>query len=638
MNKTGCWKYAGIPALFFSSRYPGAPLDENEEADILYRKIASGTGAPDEDGSLWSLLSPEDAKKLADGVFQKHRGSDPLFCYLGDGVYSAVFVPLGEDCLCLLHDVTHFYTENQKMMDEALLASQAKTSFLSEMSHDLRTPMNAIVGLTEIALMQPDIPPKIKECLDKLKVASGNMMGLLNDVLDMSRIESGKILLAPEEMDIADLLHELLVLVRPLADQKHLHFHIETGSIDNERFLADGVRVKQICMNFLSNAVKFTPEGGRVDLYIELAADGDHLNFLIRVKDTGIGMSRDFIRKVFQPFEREQSSSVSKIQGSGLGMAISKNLVELMGGRISVESVKGEGSTFTACIPVKPAEACEDIHRRALENKWILLLDDREERAAVTISMLEKLGMQVDWRRTEEEIVYAINETVFNDWDYFAFLTVDKAGDTDILTFISEIRTRMGRDFPILLLSENDWSQIEYMYTRAGVDAFIPIPLFSSRLSRSLCAFSSEAEDSIHDPGAAKTRDFSSRRILLVEDNELNREIAKELLADSGVSIESAVNGKQAVDMVEGSAPFYYDLILMDIQMPVMNGLDASRAIRKLKRPDAEKIPIIALTANAFLEDIKRSRDAGMNAHLAKPLDMEQMLSCMEEFMGREDL
>ena len=636
------WGKVGAPVFLFAKRQPCGQIYANQSAVFLLEKYGS---CPEDRRSLTDLLQDPEAEALRRGLAGEGGDSAPLFCHLGREIYSAVLTDWGEYCVCILQDVSRYYQDTQKALEDAQLASRAKTNFLSAISHDIRTPMNAIVGMTGIALMQGEMPPRIKDCLDKIQIASGHMMSLLNDVLDMSRIESGKMLLEKSDVDMADLLHKILIVVKPQAEAKKLNFTVELGKMDEERLFIDDVRICQICNNLLSNAIKFTSAGGNVNLFLEVeggSGDGEErpdreLTLRIQVKDNGIGMSPDFLPRIFQPFERERSMTVSKIQGTGLGMAITQSLVRMMEGNISVESEVGKGSCFSIELPVRAAKTDLDRYYEVLKGRWILLLNDDPLLSRTLTDMLKTLGMQVDLASNAMEVVYAINRAAFSDKEYFAFLTAAKVADLEMVEFLPQIRSRMGSKFPILMLSEEDWSETEYFLTKAGVDAFIPLPLFLSRLSAGLYAFTDEGKLEGGKKDALSKMDFSAYRILLVEDNELNREIAQEILSVTGVSVETAENGEKAVGRFEKSELFHYDIVFMDIQMPVMNGLDATRRIRSLNRPDASSVPIIAMTANAFLEDVHDSLEAGMNAHLSKPLDMEQVYDCLKQFLGRRN-
>ena len=629
------WNHVDMPVLVLTPAEAGAagqqktggagyvPVYENDAA----RALCPG-------GTLWDMLEQGLRETIAAGAREL-----PPFNILGGRAYSALTFDWEGWRVCMFHDVNSYYEENQRVISEAVMANRAKTSFLSEMSHDIRTPMGAIMGMTDIALKQKDIPERVSECLGKIKVASVHMMSLLNEVLDMSRIESGRILLQKEDVDIADILHEILVVARSQADSGKLQFQLEIGRMDRERILADGVRLKQICLNLLSNAIKFTPVGGKVSLSLEIRSlkKPGRVLLMMRVQDTGIGMSPEFLNKVFVPFEREQKSSVNKIQGTGLGMAITKNLVDLMEGSITVESRLGEGSCFHVEIPFEAAEENETVYSQALSGRRVMLLDEDEKQADQVRKMLGNLHMEMDWAPSAEAAVDLLNDTVFTGREYFALLTVDRLSEDEVLLFLPQVRQRMGADFPILLLSGGDWSQTEYMYTRAGVDAFLPLPLFHSRLAAGLYAFTQEGKNRRQQEENGTQWNFQGRRILLVEDNEINREIAQELLGMANLEIECREDGAQALERFREMPPGYYDMILMDIQMPVMNGLDATRAIRALEREDARRIPIVAMTANAFVEDVKNSLDAGMNAHISKPLDMNQVYSTIELFLGRTE-
>lgn len=633
-----CWGKTCLPVLLYEGDGPFTLVYQNEAADkiIPEKDGLSGFLFTQDQFDFAEVLKSQRTRKIGNASGAGQEG-DPLFCRINGEVYCLILFLWEGYTACMLCEITAFYQRTENQMNEAIMANRAKTSFLSEMSHDIRTPMNAIMGMTDLALCNPDTPARIREYLRKIKIASDHMMSLLNEVLDMSRIESGKVLIQPEEVEIADLLHEVLVVARPQADAKGLSFQLQIGQMDHERILADGVRLKQILLNLLSNSIKFTPEGGRVSLSLEIKrqeADGQ-VCLGVQVADTGIGMSKDFLEKIFVPFERERSLTVSKIQGTGLGMAICKNLVELMGGWIKVESQQGKGTCFTLQIPFAIVPDRMEACREALRGRRVLLLSGEKRHQEQLSAILDRLEMHLDWADSPQQAIHQLNEAIFADWEYYALLTVEKMEGVEMLSFLSELRKRMGENFPMILLSETDWSQTEYMFTRAGISAFLPMPLFASRVAAALYEFSQEGKQEKEGQNQKTKRDFSGKRILLVEDNELNLEIATELLEMNGLVIETALDGEQAVETFAASRPFYYDLIFMDIQMPVMNGLDAARAIRGLERPDAALVPIVAMSANAFVEDVKNSIDAGMNDHISKPLDMELVLACLDRFLGR---
>lgn len=607
------WDASPLPVIAFA---PGSNA-------VVYHNSAAAVLDP---CRFLESLTGEEAAAFID--FLDGRTEAPVFLHSGEEIYTPVALPGSGAAVCLFQRVTAYYNKTRDTLNQTLMASQAKTTFLSEMSHDIRTPMGAIVGLTDIALSQPGSPTKVSECLEKIKIASDHMLSLLNEVLDMSRIESGRVQIQAEPVNVADLLHEILIVARPQADSAGLQFVLDMGRVARENLTLDAVRLKQVCLNLLSNAVKYTPRGGRVDMSFAVLPGGDEgsVTMHVKVKDNGIGMSREFLMKLFTPFEREEKSSVHKIQGTGLGMTITKNLVELMGGRIQVESEADKGSCFTLDIPFPAAPDPEP--DGSLHGCRVLLLDSDEKQARLTLTLLGELGMECDWARSADDAVMYVNDCDISGDEYQFMLTADKLQGAEITLLLSELRVRLGPKLPILLLTDSDWSQIEYVFTRSGVDGFIPLPLFRSKLAESLSVHSG---GSAHQPAQEQARcDLSGLRLLLAEDNELNREIAEELIGGAGAQIDCAEDGRQAVDMFIASAPGSYDAILMDVQMPVLDGLAATAELRSLPRPDASTVPIIAMTANAFVEDVKKSLEAGMDAHLSKPLDIDNVLSTID--------
>ncbi len=519
----------------------------------------------------------------------------------------------------------------EEALEAAKAANQAKSVFLSNMSHDIRTPMNAIVGMTSIALSHIDEKARVQDCLLKIKTASMHLMSLVNDVLDMSRIDSGRLALNEEEFSLADLFHDIAVIVRPQAEQKNQMLQIDIGQILEENLIGDSLRLRQIMVNIIGNAVKYTQEDGEIKVQIRQyiqkdAADEGKKDTLILefvCADNGIGMSKEFLDRIFVPFERVNNSTISKIEGTGLGMAIVKSLVDRMNGQISVDSKEGAGSRFVIQIPVTVA----DQSRRAIslpEGKTVLMAESRDTRVGQIEEYLKECGLTLVQVRSGLEAVTWLTEAQYENHMPCAMLLGQELSDMPVLELASHVRQLAGRDFPILLVSEEDWAQLEYRASRAGVNAFVPCPLFKSRLLETL------SELIAHKAGAEEmtagaSEDFGQYRVLLVEDIELNQEIAVEMLSVTGVQVEVADNGKEALDKFERSPEGWYDIIFMDIQMPVMDGYEASKRIRALPRKDAESVWIVAMTANAFVEDIRLSRDAGMNEHCSKPVDPERL-------------
>lgn len=523
--------------------------------------------------------------------------------------------------------------ELNRLKQEAVHANMAKSEFLSSMSHDIRTPMNAIVGMTEIALKNIQDPERVEDCLQKVKLSGKHLLGLINDVLDMSKIESGKMNLNINQMSLRETMDDIVNIMQPQVKEKNLFFDILIRKIEAENVYADGVRLNQVLLNILSNAVKFTPEGGCVDIHIyqEPSPEGDeYVRTHFRIRDTGIGMSEEFQKKIFDSFSREETEQVSHITGTGLGMAITKFLVDLMGGSIELQSEPGKGSEFHVTLDFKKAETAED--DRKLPSWNMLVVDDNEQLCYSAVSNLEELGVHADWTTDGRKAVQMVEEHHRNQEDYHFVLIDWKMPGMDGMQTIYEIRKRVGKEIPIFLISAYDWSDIEQEARAAEIQGFIPKPLFKSTLYTCLSRYL--GRETVKEPKQEKQAlDFSGRHILLAEDIDLNWEIAEEILASVGIQTDRAVDGKVCVEMFEASKIGCYDAILMDIRMPVMNGYDATRAIRKLERTDAD-LPIIAMTADAFSNDVQYCLDCGMNAHLAKPIDVKELMRLLQKYLG----
>lgn len=611
-------------------------LSDEWESETMYLYTATGfTGTQctcDEGDLVWVPKKEIESLKLWEGdkIFFRFLEEDK-------GVFSLKLRYEGDTLVeqKMEQDITGEYRSKVELIQEARSASRAKTRFLAEMSHDIRTPMNAIVGMTDIALAEKEMSERVRHCLEKIHETSDYMMSLFSDVLDISRIESGRIMLCKKPVDIADIIHEILVVAAPQAQARNLNFRFHMGDMEQECVMADGARLKQVFLNLISNAIKYTDEGS-VDFFLSVEADrGEHVRLKACVRDTGIGIAPEFIEHIFEVFEREQSAMISKRQGTGLGMAITKKLLDMMHGHIELESEQGKGTAVRLEIPLVAVAQDEDMYRSALCGRRVLFLTGDEKQARAVGSMLERIGMSMDWAATGEDAVDYINECSWNDTEYFALLTVEQVPELEIMLFLPQVRSRMGSDFPMLMLAESDWSQTEYMLTRSGLSGFVPLPLFRSKLYQALYEYTGEGRQQTNRAEVQESVfDFRGRRLLLVEDNELNREIAVALLESTNAEIVTAENGQEAVELFDRSEPAYYDLILMDIQMPVMNGLEATRTIRGLNRVDAGSIPIIAMTANAFAEDVQNSLDAGMNAHISKPMDRNRVCSCIQQFVG----
>ena len=514
---------------------------------------------------------------------------------------------------------------------EAEEANLAKSRFLSNMSHDIRTPMNAIVGMTAIGLSHIDEKARVQDCLNKIQTASAHLMSLVNDVLDMSRIDSGRMTLSEEAFSLADLVHDVAVIVRPQAERKKQALHIQIGDITAEDLVGDSLRLRQILVNIIGNAVKYTQAEGEIQvLFSQRPGPEGHIWLDFSCRDNGVGMSQEFLGKIFLPFERVRSAANQQIEGTGLGMSIVKRLVDGMGGSIAVESREGEGSRFTVSLPL-PVSPQGDGELNLPAGRAVLVAERHGEQVRRIAGCLTRAGLVPVCLSTGIEAVTRLTEAQFEDHMPCALLLGQELEDMSPLDLAAHARQLAGPDFPILLASEDDWAQLEYRATRAGVNAFVPCPLFPSRLLAALSSLIGRGAREGQD-GPDQEDDFSGSRVLLVEDNELNREIAMELLGMTGVQVETAGDGAQAVEKFQNAPEGWFDLIFMDIQMPVMDGYEAARRIRRLPRADAQSVWIVAMTANAFVEDVRLARQAGMNEHISKPVDVDRL---MEILRGR---
>ena len=539
--------------------------------------------------------------------------------------------------LLVMSDRTSDWKMNQALSEAvraAETANKAKSTFLSNMSHDIRTPMNAIIGFTTLAVSNIDDKKRVQDYLGKILSSSNHLLSLINDILDMSRIESGKIHLEETEVSLSEVLHDLKTIISGQIHAKQLELYMDVMDVTNEDVYCDKTRLNQVLLNLLSNAVKFTPAGETVSVRIRQChgtQKGSEL-YEIRVKDNGIGMSQEFVQKIFSPFERERTSTVSRTQGTGLGMAITKNIVDMMGGTIEVQTEQDKGTEFIVRLPFRTQPEHQRTEKIAeLEGLKALVVDDDFNTCDSVTKMLVRVGMRSEWTLSGREAVLRARQSMELGDAFHAYIIDWRLPDMNGIEVTRQIRS-LGDDTPIIILTAYDWSDIVAEAKAAGVTAFCAKPLFMSDIRETLMTAigqsQSEPEDSVL-PAAGS--DFRGRCILLVEDNELNREIAVEILNEYGFLVDTAKNGAEAVEKVKNSEPGNYDLVLMDVQMPVMNGYEATKQIRALDNPALAGITILAMTANAFDEDRKKALECGMDGFLSKPIVIEELISTLHD-------
>ena len=519
-------------------------------------------------------------------------------------------------------------------LEAAESANRAKSAFLSNMSHDIRTPMNAIIGFSALLMRDADNPGKVREYTRKVIASSQHLLSLINDVLDISKIESGKMVLNISEFELADMITAVDTVIRPQTNAKDQAFDVYVKGLLHEQFIGDETRINQVLINLLSNAVKYTQEGGRIRLKVvgEQPASRRFQNLTISVEDNGYGMTPEYCEKIFDAFTRADNNTTRKVQGTGLGMAITKNIVEMMGGTIEVHSELGKGSIFTVRICLRIPDKNSDAkfwEQYGISN--ILVVDDAQEVCENIKNLMADTGVHIDYALSGEQAVDRIRQAA-GSRIYDVILIDWKMPQMDGLETARNIRRLISSDIPILVLTAYEWAQIEEEAVRAGINAFLPKPFFVANFRECLKQLRKADEK-----GGRQEEDvppLAGRQFLVAEDIELNAEILSEILAMQDAACKVVENGQLAVEEFARSKQGRYDAILMDVQMPVMNGYDATRKIRSLNRQDAQQIPIIAMTANAFTEDVKEALEAGMNAHVAKPVDPQQLSTTLSEFFG----
>ena len=615
---------------------------ETSKADYVSPNIGRLLGIPwkevRQDARVLAALHPKDSpdrdKNYLEGLLSgQQREWDDEYVHLETGERRWFhIVAMGSEVegrtkyILVMSDRTADRQVTQALSDAvaaAETANRAKSTFLSNMSHDIRTPMNAIIGFTTLAISNIDDKDRVKDYLTKTLASSNHLLSLINDVLDMSRIESGKIHLEEVEVNLSDVLHDLKTIVSGQIHAKQLELYMDAMDVTDEDVYCDKTRLNQILLNLLSNAIKFTPAGGTVSVRVrQLAGQARGCGqYEFRIKDNGIGMSPEFAKRIFEPFERERTSTVSRIQGTGLGMAITKNIVDMMGGTIEVQTAQGKGSEFIIRVPLRVQAEHRPVEKiTELEGLKALVVDDDFNTCDSVTKMLVKVGMRAEWTLSGKEAVLRARQSIEMSDVYHAYIIDWRLPDMNGIEVTRQIRS-LHDDTPIIILTAYDWSDIEVEAKAAGVTAFCSKPMFLSDLRETLMsALGQKQTDAAQELLPQKDADFKGRQILLVEDNELNREIAQEILREYGFRVDTAENGAVAVEKVSTAAPGSYDLVLMDVQMPVMDGYTATRQIRALENPALAGVPILAMTANAFDEDRRRAMESGMNGFLSKPI------------------
>lgn len=544
--------------------------------------------------------------------------------------------------LAVFHETTGEHDIREQLADaltQAQNSNRARTEFFSSMSHEIRTPMNGIMGMTNIALKNLDDREKTESCLNKIMAASEHLLGLINEVLDMSRIESGKLSLKEENVNLPSLIANLVSFIKPDMDKKNQVLYMKSPVLEHDTVLSDTLHLQKILLNLLSNAVKYTQEGGEIRLMItENPMDADTIGMRFVVADNGIGMSPEFLECIFKPFERAEDSRMSQVTGTGLGLAITKSIVDMMGGSIRVESRKNKGSRFTVDIPLKlpvqPEQPEQEIPD--LTQYSALVVDDDQDACEGICLILQEIGIRARWVLNGPDAVKQAWDAHVMKKDYGMLIVDMKMPGMDGLETARQIRKRLGSKTPILLLSAYDWECVKDEAVLIGINGFLTKPIFKNELLGQLAYFFQGRKNKTEESAPEDWENLNGVSILAAEDNELNREIIVELLESHGAVVDTACNGKEALDAYLNSSPGYYRLILMDVHMPEMNGLEATKAIRDSGRPDAATVPVIAMTADVFKEDIRRCREAGMDAHIGKPVELDKLFSTLQRFLNKQ--
>ena len=614
-------------------RLLGVPLEQVQQ-DIRALRALHPKDSPDRDKNFFAGIQCGEQREWNADYAHQQNGERRWFHIVVMGSEVAGRTKY----ILVMSDRTADRKINQALSEAvaaAEAASRAKSTFLSNMSHDIRTPMNAIIGFTTLAVSNIDNQERVKDYLTKTLSSSRHMLALINDILDMSRIESGKLQLEETEVNLSEMLHDIKTIVGGQVHAKQLELYMDALDVTDEDVYCDRTRMGQILLNLLSNAIKFTPAGGTVSVRVRQLAGTvrDCAQYEFRVRDNGIGMSPEFAKKIFEPFERERTSTVSRIQGTGLGMAITRNIVEMMGGTIKVQTEKNRGTEFIICLPLRVQTGTRREEKIAeLAGLKALVVDDDFNTCDSVAKLLTRVGMRAEWTLSGREAVLRARQSIELGDPCRAYIIDWRLPDMNGIEVTRQIRS-LNDDTPIIILTAYDWSDIEVEAKAAGVTAFCSKPMFLSDLRDTLLTAIGHTQTEAQDILPGKNADFRGRHILLVEDNELNREIAVAILHEYGFLVDTAENGAVAVEKIRTSDPGRYDLVLMDVQMPVMDGCTATQRIRALKDPARAAVPIVAMTANVFEEERKRAFDCGMNGFLSKPIVIEELVDALKDII-----
>ena len=642
--------------LIYGERFSGngfKPFTTTQEVEGVYydefnkkrsEKIGATPLSP-ETASYWTLEGVRDAFSRGKTNLETEFYASKIDIYGRTNVLLSQRQNGHIHALVICSDITqirkkeeHAKLALQEAYETANRANRAKSEFLSKMSNDIRTPMNAIIGMTAIANAHLEDKNRVQDALNKISSSSAHLLSLINEVLDMSKIESGKVALCEDQVNISDLIESILVMIQPQIKAHQHELKIQIPYLEHENVIGDRLRLQKVFLNILSNAIKYTDDGGKIQLSItekSIHSSEKVGCYEFTFEDNGRGMPQKFMEQIFEPFSRAEDVRINKIQGTGLGMTIAKNIIEMMHGEIVVESEVDKGSKFIVTLYLQ-LQNKPKAHTEELLGLSVLVVNEDKISCEAICEMLDKIGMRSDYALSSDEALQHIKDRHLSDHDFYAIIVDSQIPDMVDYQFVKKVKDEWKGEAPIIILAAYDWSDSEIEARKEGVDYFISKPIFKSKIE-SLFSQLIKGEEKVSQKSEFKEIEkinYVGKHLLLVEDNEINREIAKEIIGMTGILIEEALDGKVAVEMYSHSQVGYYDMVIMDIQMPVMNGYEATKAIRALERVDAKHVPIIAMSANAFAEDVQRARNAGMNAHLSKPIEIEHVIKVLRKYLS----